>query len=224
MEQWKTLLIYNDYQVSNYGRFRRIKGNLLKIRVTTQPHIDLYKDGIKKTFIASRLIYKYFKGILIDGLVIDHIDNNPSNNHINNLQQISNRLNTSKDKKNKTSKYTGVSWDKQNNKWQANIMFTGVRYKIGLFLNEEDAAKAYKYVLEHGIVTVKKYHNKREYRNKGVNSKSKTILQYTLHNEFIEEHKSMVLASNKTGINRVSIGDCCKGKQNKAGNFIFKFK
>ncbi len=237
MEIWKNIDNYTDiYQVSNYGRFKSLsrislQGNLLKERLlkvkinnNAQPHIELYNNnGIKRTFIASRLIYKYFKGELIKGLVIDHIDNNPKNNHIDNLQQITYRENTSKDKKNKSSKYTGVSWDKCNNKWQVNISFNGKVYKIGLFINEDEAGKAYLYVLKYGKLAVNKFKGRLEYRNKGTNSRSKIVLQYTLDNIFIKEYKSIALASKATKINSTSIGDCCNNHQRQAGGFKFKF-
>ena len=41
----------------------------------------------------------------------DEIEN--FQNRLENLQLISHRLNSSKDRKNGTSKYTGVFWDKQ---------------------------------------------------------------------------------------------------------------
>lgn len=76
-------------------------------------------------------------------LVVDHIDNNPLNNHVSNLQLISNRLNLSKDKKNKTSKYTGVSWNKQKSKWIAQLNIGMTKIYLGQFNCELAAAFAY---------------------------------------------------------------------------------
>jgi hypothetical protein len=42
-----------------------------------------------------------------------------------------------------TSTYRGVSWYKNDNKWQATIKFNGKNRYLGYFENEEEAAKAY---------------------------------------------------------------------------------
>ena len=41
-----------------------------------------------------------------------------------------------------TSRYRGVSWDKVNRKWRAQISVGGKNYRAGRFINEEDAAEA----------------------------------------------------------------------------------
>ncbi len=45
--------------------------------------------------------------------------------------------------KDRKSKYTGVSFHKQNNKWQAQIMINGKQHNIGYYDNEEEAAVDY---------------------------------------------------------------------------------
>ncbi len=60
-----------------------------------------------------------------------------------NLQLITNKKNTSKDRKNKTSKYTGVSWHKQSNKWLAQFRENGSVKYLGTFETEEEARDAY---------------------------------------------------------------------------------
>lgn len=103
----------------------------------------LTNDLNPKKELLHRLLYSHFKGELIEGLVIDHIDNNKLNNHINNLQQITIRENGSKDRKGGTSKYLGVSWCKIKEKWRATI-YDGVKRKhVGYFEIELEASKAY---------------------------------------------------------------------------------
>lgn len=77
--------------------------------------------------------------------IVDHIDNNKQNNELSNLQLVSARHNISKSAmcKNKSSKYTGVSWSKRNNVWISAIKIKGKSKYIGSFKNEEDAGKAY---------------------------------------------------------------------------------
>jgi len=46
-------------------------------------------------------------------------------------------------RENKTSKYKGVSWEKQRQKWEAKIYKDGKGYHLGRFDDEEDAAQRY---------------------------------------------------------------------------------
>jgi hypothetical protein len=80
-------------------------------------------------------------------LVVDHIDNNPLNDRLYNLQVITHRQNCSKDKKG-TSKYTGVTWEKRINKWKAHIRINSKLKYLGYFTDELKAANAYKKALE----------------------------------------------------------------------------
>ena len=77
-------------------------------------------------------------------MVVDHIDNNSLNNCLDNLQIITPRKNTSKDRKGHSSKYIGVTWHKQASKWVVHILNNNKREYLGLFEIELDAANAYK--------------------------------------------------------------------------------
>lgn len=59
------------------------------------------------------------------------------------------RLETDKDRKFKktSSNYKGVSWNKLNNKWYAQIQFKGKRTHLGTFKSELEAAEAYQKAL-----------------------------------------------------------------------------
>lgn len=77
--------------------------------------------------------------------VIDHIDGDTLNNLRANLRICSrsqNGANRSKPKES-TSKYMGVSWDKQYSRWVAQITKNGRVSKIGRFDVEEEAGLAY---------------------------------------------------------------------------------
>jgi hypothetical protein len=63
------------------------------------------------------------------------------------LQLITNRENSSKDKKNGTSQYTGVSWNKSRNKWRVYININNKNKYLGLFTDEYEAHLVYQKAL-----------------------------------------------------------------------------
>jgi hypothetical protein len=142
------------YEVSNFGNVKSLINNkILKSSLTGIRYykVDLYKDGKQKTFRIHILVAMVFLGHVPDGtqkIVVDHIDNNRLNNHVSNLQLISQRENSSKDKKNGSSQYTGVVWDKKANKWKSHITINGRPKHLGLFTVEEEAADAYQNALK----------------------------------------------------------------------------
>jgi hypothetical protein len=73
---------------------------------------------------------------------IDHINNDPTDNRIVNLREVTTQQNTWNAKaKTGTSRYKGVTW--RRIRWGARIRKDGVLYDLGLYDNEEDAALAY---------------------------------------------------------------------------------
>ena len=53
---------------------------------------------------------------------------------------------------------------------------------------------------------------------------SKSVLQYDMNENLINEWDSITNASRETNINYYSISNNCRGKQKQAGGFIWKFK
>ena len=83
-------------------------------------------------------------------LVVNHIDFNKLNNNVNNLEIVSNRVNTSKNHLKSTSKYTGVYYNKINKSWIADISINGKSNYLGSFKTEEEANQKYlQYLNEH---------------------------------------------------------------------------
>lgn len=75
---------------------------------------------------------------------IDHINHDTLDNRKSNLRIVTHAQNCMNRKKRKgTSKYKGVSWDKERNKWVSKAQLNYKTIYIGGFENEIDAAKAY---------------------------------------------------------------------------------
>lgn len=78
------------------------------------------------------------------GMVVDHIDNDPSNNRRSNLRitkQSKNAINKVL-QSNNTSEIAGVWFDKERNKWSAEIKLSGVKCYLGRYNNKCDAVYA----------------------------------------------------------------------------------
>lgn len=74
----------------------------------------------------------------------DHIDRNELNNRHHNLRQCTYSQNSMNRglQSNNTSGITGVTWDKRQLKWKAQIKVNRKQINIGFFSNKEDAIRA----------------------------------------------------------------------------------
>lgn len=130
----KNLLQYKDGNL--YWKVHR--KNHLKIGDEAGSlHPTGYKQiGINgKYYKFHRIVYFMFYGYLPK--YIDHIDNNPLNNQIENLREatIGQNKQNSKLQKNNTSGIKGVSWDKKSKKWRVNVS----KKYFGLYFDKEVA-------------------------------------------------------------------------------------
>lgn len=66
----------------------------------------------RKAYLVHRIIWELFNGSIAEGLVIDHIDKNPSNNKISNLRLVTVAVNTRNSSmySTNTSGFNGVSF------------------------------------------------------------------------------------------------------------------
>jgi hypothetical protein len=96
-------------------------------------------------FAVHRIIYFLNTKENISNLYVDHVNNNPSDNTITNLRLATNQQNSCNKQKAKhfSSKYKGVSWDKKQNNWRAQICSNYKKIYLGNFETELEAASAY---------------------------------------------------------------------------------
>lgn len=163
LEIWKDIPGYEGlYQVSDLGNIKSLGRRVLKSNGIYENKSSLilkqsdngrgYKNvrlsdinGKPKSHYVHRIVALTFIGEC-EG-VVDHIDGIRSNNKLSNLRYLSPRDNTSINKRNKTSKYTGVHLCKRSNKWRACIRIMQKKYPLGNFSCENQAGKAYQQAL-----------------------------------------------------------------------------
>ena len=114
-------------------------------------NITIHHKKYKKSYLVHRLIYKFNnpEWDIHDSSSdneIDHIDNDKSNNNIENLRVV----NHSENQQNIHST-KGYTWIKRDNKYRAQIKVNKKRYYLGLYETEEEAREAY-------LIGKEKYH------------------------------------------------------------------
>ena len=168
-EIWKEIKGYEGlYEISNLGRVKslaRIVTTSKGIRVRKQRflkncgdinsylHVCLTKDSKTRTKRIHQLVAIAFLNHTPNGfnLVVDHINSVKTDNRLENLQIITSRENTSKDKKGGSSKYTGVHWFNRTKKWKVQIKIDGKSKHLGYFTDELKASEAYQKALKELI-------------------------------------------------------------------------
>lgn len=95
MEEWKNIKGYEGlYQVSNLGRVRSLKyrktnnTNILKLSIDNRGYqrICLFKNDKRKSYLVHRLVAQTFIPNSNNYTEVNHIDENPSNNCVDNLE------------------------------------------------------------------------------------------------------------------------------------------
>lgn len=154
-KKWVELNIYeNDikYFISNMGRLKRLKSKSEKIIgecIGNAGYKIVEVGGVKTTI--HQLVAMAFLDHIPDGtntLVVDHIDGDKLNNKLDNLQIVTNRINTTKgNRTGNSSLHIGVCHDRLKNRWRADIVACGRKVYLGSYVktneNEEKLSKMY---------------------------------------------------------------------------------
>ena len=120
-----------DYQD---GQFIDRKTNAVRALVPITNHHRYHRIVVdRKAYAFHRMVFLYHKGYLPK--IIDHIDNDRTNNRIENLREATQQQNCLNRvaHKNNRSGYKNVHWDKAMNKWCVLINVFKKRKVIGYY-------------------------------------------------------------------------------------------
>lgn len=157
-EVWRDVPGYEGrYQISNLGNFKSLAYSFTDSigRVMHRPErihdpipnntgyycVKLNMGGKSVSWSRHLLVWDVFGNEKRKpGYHIDHINNIKTDNRIANLQQITIRENSTKDKKNRTGTHCVQMW---RGKYRVIVCFNRKAYNLGCFIAKEEAAATY---------------------------------------------------------------------------------
>ncbi len=120
LEEWTYVDGYDNYMVSDMGRVWNEKYKRY-IKYIFNAHgygtVQLYKQNIKKVYLVHRLVALTFLDNVEQKKIVDHINNDRTDNRLCNLRYASVQENSRNSAvgKNNTSGFKGVYFDKVRN-------------------------------------------------------------------------------------------------------------
>lgn len=158
-EIWKKLIKENEnYLISNFGRIKScyrqtmrsdgkiftIEERILKQAINKYGYLQVafYVGDKIKSFRINRLVGVYFIENKNNLNQVNHIDGVKTNNNVENLEWVSNMENCCHNilkSRKSSSKYIGVTFCKDLNKWRSKIFFNNKQIHLGVFDSEIEA-------------------------------------------------------------------------------------
>lgn len=128
--------------------FEYDSGRLIN-KKTKHTYHNLDRDGyirvriLGKEYRAHRIIWSMFNGEIPEGMLVDHIDGNVSNNTISNLRLVTRQQNNAN-----SSGLQGRDLPKgitlnPSGKYRARLHHKGITYSLGTFKTVQEASQAY---------------------------------------------------------------------------------
>jgi hypothetical protein len=90
-ENWKPVIDFPNYEISDAGRVRSIKNNIIRKDQTHRQgykQIYLYKNGNRHYFLVHTLVATHYIPNTKNKPEVNHKDGNKANNHVSNLEWV----------------------------------------------------------------------------------------------------------------------------------------
>ena len=135
--EWRTILDYPSYEVSNQGQVRR-NGKILKNTINSKGYetIVLWNNGIRKLKKIHRLVAEAFIPNPNQLKEVDHIDRNKTNNVVSNLRWTTRSENCFNTHRHDTENY-GITY--RRGMYILRLYINGKREVIGKYNTIEEA-------------------------------------------------------------------------------------
>lgn len=242
-EEWRPIPGYEGmYEISNYGRLKSLlHGIPFLVRVKTtrsgRMNANLHYKGKCVTFGVHVLVAKAFIPNPENLPEVNHKDENPLNNCVENLEWCTHNYNMhygtlyqrlSEKQKNCSSTSMPVSqYDLKGNivkLWpsirevQRTLKTKGWKTICSACKGKTHSAIGYQWrYIEKGTVPPDKINPCR----RRCSTAPKLVYQYTLDRKLVNSYKSVTAAGVSVGIPGTNISACIKGKQKTAGGFLW---
>lgn len=215
MEEWKS--INKEYEISNYGNLKRTKKGITKlIKPETLKkgylRVSIHEDGKRNRYLVHRLVAEYFLPNPLNKKQVDHINNNTSDNRVENLRWVTAKENVQHsieqgrfvtDKKINAYKGRKVSEETKKKISEKNKrLIPWNKGKMGLQFHTEE------------------WKQQAKTRLKEANKNKQTPVICVETGEIFE---SQAEASRIKKISQGNIGSCLKGKRNVAGGYHWQY-
>lgn len=244
-EEWKPIIGYdNKYAVSNYGNVKCLK-NTGKVKIL-KPHktnrgylrVDLYFNHKARHCLIHRLVAEAFIPNPNNLPQVNHKDENPLNNHMDNLEWC-------------TVSYN-INYGNRNSKVSKMLQETKDSIPIkqytlnGEFVKEWKGAREIERVLGYNQANIRHCCEKQGRYAKGFQwrysletsgeesiepitiyntmPQAKPVLQYDKQGNLIKEWKYCSMAARELGYDVSTIAKCCRGDYQTAYGYVWKYK
>ena len=234
-EEWRDVVGYENYLISNLGRFKsKISNKVLRQHIVQKYlKVSLVNKNGKKLIASHRAVAFAFIPNNDGFRCINHLDENKLNNRIENLEWCSHSYNNNYGTRNKR-----ISDKQRNNpKYSKRIK----QYSLnGKFIKEWESiceagrngfdrkgisncchndvgyysCNGYLWKFSDDNIPIKPYTNPR----------LKPILCFDLDMNFIKEYPSIKDACQELHLDSGAVSWCCRGKRNRVFNYKFKYK
>lgn len=153
MENWKPISSHPDYEVSDQGRVRRVvvadiwhpAHDLTGwLHSTGCVCVTIFNDGKRKAARVHRLVAQAFLPNPQNLPTVNHKDGDKTNNAVENLEWATSRRQIIHAIQTGLHEVKGYGFHKAAKKWAARIEAEGIKYHLGLFATELEAAMARK--------------------------------------------------------------------------------